>query len=137
MFVDAAEGLPELPPHIDLPTGAMPFWRAIVGARSKKEWSSFQLTLAAQLARTQYEIELRTELMERDGVIVHTSRENPMLNPLHGAIDALTRRQLALVRSLQLAGVGDPRTQANRDKAYQQAQAVREELAAEDEGLLA
>lgn len=122
-LIDAAAGLPEPPAHIELPREAMPFWVDIVCTRAKKDWSRFQLSLAAQLARTQYDIERRTREMELDGVVIENARGTPVANPVNTALEQLVRRQLALVRSLQLAGVGDPRVQAKRDKMAQGAQA--------------
>lgn len=132
-FIDSAAGIPDPPAHIRMPEGSWPFWEAIACTRAKKDWSRFQLSLAAQLARTQFDIETRTRELELEGLVLENARGTPVANPINSALEQLVRRQLALVRALQLASAGDSRVQAARDKAHQGAKLGQQAVETEDD----
>ncbi|KKW66928.1 terminase [Lampropedia cohaerens] len=55
---NAAQAPIEPPKCVNLPAECRPFWDAIVTSRSRDLWTQADLLMAANLARTQYGIEL-------------------------------------------------------------------------------
>jgi hypothetical protein len=96
-----------------------PFWDAIVAARSPVEWSTVDLMLAANLARTQADIErLAADLAGQADVV------DGKPHPVHTLIDVLTRREVAVAKVLQLharARLGEARDVAKRREGYRAA----------------
>lgn len=135
-FIDAAKGLAEPPKHIELRPKDRPYWEAIVALRAKDEWTEVHLVAAAQLARTQADIEAWTERFQAEEPIIHTGpHDTPKPNPLLSMIETATRRQLALMRSLGLAAMDDPRDLKKKQQTLKAARQVAK--ATEAESLLA
>jgi predicted nucleic acid-binding Zn-ribbon protein len=136
-MLDAALGLPEVPAHIRLRDGDRPFWEGVMRARARDEWAEADLVVAAQLARCQADIESESRALD-DEVAVSTDRhEMLVVNPRIGLIEQLCRRQMALMRSLRMAGrvAGAAEDEIPRRQAARAAAQVRQEV--EDDGLLA
>jgi hypothetical protein len=76
----AAMGPLSPPAHIVVPSGALPFWNAIVLARPRDTWTDVDMASAANLARVQFAIE-----------------SSPIGSDEHGK---LTRLALALTRAI-------------------------------------
>lgn len=129
--IDAATPLPDAPPHVRLRPEDGPFWLGIVRARARDEWTKVDLVVAAQLARCQRDIEVESERLESEGSVLTNDRGTPVMNPRHSVLEQLARREMALMRSLRMAGTsaGDQRDVTKARKLQQQAETAREELA--------
>lgn len=77
------------------------YWNAIVRARSREEWNENELQVAAQLARTRRQIQDNEDLLEEEGPVLVNDRGTQIANPRFSIIEQLTRRQMALMRSVQ------------------------------------
>ena len=103
-MVNAASPLPNIPNHVRLNESHLPFWEGILRARAKSEWIETDLVVAAQLARTQYDIEKESFELEAEGSVIENARGTPVMNPRHAVLEQLARREMALMRSLRIAG---------------------------------
>ena len=133
-MLGAATPLPEPPAHIKLRETDLPFWEGIVRARARDEWTAATLVVAAQLARCQADIEKESALLDIEGSVVENQRGTPVMNPRHSVLEQMSRRELALMRSLQITAASDGR-KADVDKTRSiqaQAEKARESLADED-----
>ena len=103
-------------------------------ARARDEWSDADLVVAAQLARCQRDIEAESLMLDGEGSVIENQRGAPVMNPRHAVLEQLARREMALMRSLRMAGVatGDRRDLEKTRKIQRQAESVREELAEDD-----
>jgi hypothetical protein len=133
-MIGAAKGPPDVPKHVKLRPGDAPFWDGIVRARAYDEWTGADLAVAAQLARTQADIEREQELVDAEGSVITNDRGTPIANPRFAVLEQLARREMALMRSLRIAChvAGDARDDAGRRKIQREAEKVRGELADED-----
>lgn len=137
-MVNAARPLPNFPAHLRQRPAEKPFWEAIVKSRARDEWSENDLIVAAQLARTQYEIEATADLLESEGAVIVNFRGTQIMNPRQSVMEQLARRQLALMRSLRMSGASTGVDKRDLDKARKverSSRAAREEL--EEDDLLA
>jgi hypothetical protein len=137
-MVNAALPLPDVPGHVRLREEDRPFWVGVVRARAREEWTETDLVVAAQLARCQRDIEREQELVDSEGSVIENQRGAPVMNPRHAVLEQLARREMALMRSLRIAGVasgGDRRDLEKGRKLQRQAEAARAELS--DDELLA
>ena len=91
----AALGAIDPPAHVALREGDRPFWDAIVTARARDTWTAIDLCTAANLARAQADIEHLQCKLDSEGYIVESKA-----NPLAALIETLTRRTVALSRTL-------------------------------------
>lgn len=136
-MLGAATPLPEPPSHIKLRESDLPFWEGIIRARARDEWTAATLVVAAQLARCQADIEKESALLDTEGSVVENQRGTPVMNPRHSVLEQMSRRELALMRSLQITAAADGR-KADVEKARSiQAQAERARESLADEDLLA
>lgn len=103
-MVAAATPLPAVPDCVKLKPIDIPFWEAIMRARTRDEWTDADLIAAAQLARCQREIERESEALEAEGSVIENQRGTQIMNPRHSVLEQLSRRQLALMRSLRISG---------------------------------
>jgi hypothetical protein len=85
------------PAHVVLRPGDRPFWDSIVTARARDTWTAIDLTTAANLARTQADIERLQSDLDTSGYMV-----DGKLNPLAALVETLTRRTVALSRALHV-----------------------------------
>ena len=86
------------PAHVALRSGDRPFWDAIVTARARDTWTAIDLTTAANLARSQADIErLQTDL-DASGYMLPDGKQNPIA----ALVETLTRRTVALSRALHV-----------------------------------
>lgn len=137
-MINAASPLPEIPKNVKLRDGDLPFWDSIVRAKTRDEWLGPDLVVAAQLARCQHDIERESVQLDIEGSVIENGRGTPVMNPRHAVLEQLARREMALMRSLRLAGVATGR-QENVETArrlQKQAEKAKNELA-DDEDLLA
>lgn len=134
-MVAAAKPYPEVPAHIRLCDHHMPFWESILRARMREEWNGVTLVIAGQLARCQYDIEHESLMLEMESTVIENCRGTLVANPRGQVLEALARREMALMRSLQIGGNTDGR-QAEKVKSRQleaKAESVREQLGQEDD----
>ena len=138
-MLNAAKPLPEPPAHVRLAKADRPFWEAIMRARSRDEWTESDLVTAAQLARCQRDIEAESAALESEGSVVTNARGTQIMNPRHTVLQQLSQRQLALMRSLSIAGSaahGKKEDLVKARRTQHQAELAREALV-EDDDLLA
>ena len=119
----AALGPIDPPAHVALREGDRPFWNAIVTARARDTWTAIDLTTAANLARTQADIERLQVDLDAVGYVLVDGKPNPVA----ALVDVLTRRTVALSRALHVhaqATVGrsadDIKALANEKQARQE-----------------
>ena len=86
------------PAHIALREGDLPFWNAIMTARTRDTWTDVDLTAAATLARTQADIEKLQASLDKTGYILDSGK----VNPVAALVEQLTRRAVALSRALHV-----------------------------------
>lgn len=132
--VNAAMPIPDVPAHVRLRPEDRPFWEGVVRARARDEWTDADLVVAAQLARCQRDIEVESERLDAEGSVVENAKGTTVMNPRHAVLEQLARREMALMRSLRMAGTsaGDSRDLQKARKLQRQAESVREELAEDD-----
>lgn len=114
----------EPPNHVKLRDGDRPFWLAIVRARANDTWTEIDLVHAANLARTQADIERNQEMLDAEGFTLTNERGTVVANPRHSILETLSRRAVALSRSLQVhahATVGDSHESVKKNKAQSDA----------------
>lgn len=125
----AASPLPKLPDHVKLSQGDLPFFEAILRARARDEWTECDVVVAAQLARCQRSIEDETDALAVEGSVIENARGTPVMNPRQTVLEQLSRRQMAFMRSLRMAGValGDQRDLEKARKLQRQAEGMLED----------
>lgn len=132
--VAAATPLPDKPAHVKLRDGDHPFWIDILRARAREEWTEADLIVAAQLARTMADIEAESAKLDYEGSVIENGRGTPVMNPRHAVLEQLARREMAIMRSLQMTGSarGDKRDVANKRKLEREATKARDEITHDD-----
>lgn len=133
-MLNAAKPLPDVPAHVRLRDQDLPFWDNIVRARARDEWSDADLIVGAQLARCMADIEAESIKLDSEGSVIENQRGTPVMNPRHAVLEQLARREMALMRSLQMTGSakGDKRDVEKSRQLQRQAEKARESLADED-----
>lgn len=133
-MLDAGSALPVVPGHVKVRSGDVPFLDGILRARARDEWTSPDLVVAMQLARCQADIEKEHAMLENEGSVIDNFKGTPIVNPRHAVLEQLSRRELALLRALQMAGSprGDKRDVEQARSLQRQAEKTREFLADED-----
>jgi hypothetical protein len=135
-MIAAAQPLPPIPSHVRLRDADKPFWEAIMRARTRDEWTDADLIAAAQLARCQSDIEAESLALEAEGSVIENQRGTQIMNPRHSVLEQLSRRQLALMRSLRISGssTGDRKEDLVKARNLQrQAERALAEVADDDE----
>lgn len=141
--IEAAKNatLPDLmpPEHVQISARAMPYYRDVVRARARSEWNPHQLTVAAQMAECMADQDEVRGNLAVEGWTVLNNKGTVVANAHVAISEALARRQMALGRSLQMIGraIGDPRTPVGKRQQEKDARQARDEVAGEDEDLLA
>jgi hypothetical protein len=136
-MVDASKDLIQVPAHVTLREGDHPFWTGVLCARARDEWTDTDLVVAAQLARCQRDIESQQVWLDEEGAVIPNDRGTMVMNPRVSVMEQLARREMALMRTLQMGGrvAGDARDKAPGRKIEQQSRKLRKEL--EEDPLLA
>ncbi len=83
------------PEGVSLRLQDKPFWEAITTARARDTWTTADLIVAANLARTQADIEQVQEAIDRAGLLIDGAP-----NKACELLDKMTRRSLAMARQL-------------------------------------
>lgn len=134
-MVNASKPLPDIPAHVRLDKRHLPFWDGIIRARARSEWIETDLVVAAQLARTQFDIEKEAETLESEGSVIENARGTPVMNPRHAVLEQLARREMALMRALRITGAAagiDPRDLAKQRTLERQSRDTKEDLQEDD-----
>ena len=130
------------PAHVQLSADAEPYFVSIVRARARDEWTELHLTIAAQLAECMCAIVEEDAALAVEGRVIKNDKGTPIANPRVSVCEQLARKEMALMRTLQMGGrlpggEGDARNKAGARKVEAQARRVRQEVATEDDDLLA
>ena len=135
--VNAAKPPLQPPAHCRLREGDEPFWRDVISARARDEWTEADLILGVQLARCMQDIEREQEKLNTEGSVITNERGTLMGNPRHTVLEQLARRETMMMRSLRMAGrvVADTRDLVTA--RAQERKATRTSKAIEEEDLLA
>ena len=91
-----------VPSHTLLRPGDQAFWDGIILSRAHDEWTKADLVVAAQLARTQADIEKQQQLLDCEGAVIDNARGTPVMNPRVSVLEGLARREMALMRTLRM-----------------------------------
>jgi hypothetical protein len=136
-MVDAAKGDIQPPAHLKLREGDDVFWRDVVRARARDEWTDFDLNIALQLARCLHDIEREQQALDAEGTVIPNDRGTMVVNARVSVLEQFARREMALTRTLRMGGrvAGDTRDQAGARKIERQSKKLRAEL--EEDDLLA
>lgn len=136
-MVNAAKGTPAVPAHCRLRKGDLPFWLGVVRARALDEWTDADLVVAAQLARCQADIEREQELLDGEQTVIANERGTMVVNARVSVLEQFARREMALMRSLRMAGraLGDTADLQGKRKIERDSRKLRDEL--KDDELLA
>lgn len=139
---NVALGDPMPPEHVQISADAMDDYRAIVRARTRDEWTEMDLIVAAQLAEcVAKQREYDAQIMI-DGPVVENAKGTLVANPLVSINERLAGRQMAYMRTLQMGGrlpgtAGDKRKKQGARAVEAGARRAAEEVAEQDDGLLA
>lgn len=98
----AALGPLQPPAHITLRPGDRPFWDAIMLARARDTWTDTDLATAANLARSQADIERLQAEVDVEGFTILSGNGVPIVNPKHKLLETITRRAVSLSRVLHV-----------------------------------
>lgn len=128
--INASSPLPECPGHVRLRERDQPFWVDILRARARNEWTEADLIVAGQLARCMSDIERESEEMESEGSVIRNEKGTMCMNPRNSVLEQLARRELALMRTLKMAGVatGNTRDLEKGRKLQREAEQARSEI---------
>lgn len=139
-MVNAAKDELKPPPHCRMRNGDEPFWTGVILSKARDEWTESDLVVAAQLARTQRDLEDEQEALDREDTVVRNDRGTLVMNPRVSVLEGLARREMALMRTLRMGGkeAGDPRNLQKKRALERESRNVRKSLTGRDtEGLLA
>jgi hypothetical protein len=89
------------PAHVTLRAGDKPFWNGIVTSRARDTWTPTDLVTAANLARTQADIERLQKVIDLNGYIMDDGK----INPAAVLVETLTKRVVSLSRALHVHAV--------------------------------
>lgn len=106
---------PDIPAHITLRDGDMPYWRAGLAARD--DWQPHELDMLAQWARSLADSDRLQNEVDDEGAII-----DGKINPKFTLADMKLKMALALARHLQIharATRGEARDTARRPQAPQ------------------
>ena len=135
-MADAVRPLPTVPACVRVRDDDRPFLNSILSSRLVSEWSESDIMVAAQLARTQADIETESLLLEFEGSVVENDRGTNVMNARHTVLEQLTRRSMAMLKALGMLGVvakGDKRDIAKAREIGRNAKALKKELQDEAE----
>ena len=124
----AALGPIDPPAHVAIREGDRPFWDAIVLARARDTWTAIDLTTAANLARSQSDIERLQSELDTGGYVLPDGKPNPVA----ALVETLTRRTVALSRALHVHAQATVGRSADASKVL----ALEKAAATEDDDLI-
>ena len=126
--MQAASAGPLKPPSfVNIRKADEPFWDSIVRARTRDSWTDSDLVMAGNLARCLSDIERLQKEIDIEGDVVLNARETQVINPKHSLLETLSRRAVALSRTLQVhaqATQGESRDQGKKATKQRAAEKV-------------
>lgn len=137
-MVNAAQPMHEPPASCPISPNANSFWNAILSSRARQDWTEPDLILAAQLAQIQADMQEEDRLMRGEGRVIVDYLGKTTKNPRFDVIEILSKRMLAMMRSLHLGSGSGARARDYVGARVLEADArqLREEVE-KDDGLLA
>jgi len=98
--------LPELQPpaHVPLRAGDEPFFRDVVRERARDEWTEATLAVAVELASVMRDRRDQQVLLDKEGWVVAGPSGMLRKNPRAEIVDQLSKREMALMRTLRMGG---------------------------------
>ena len=118
----------EPPAHVMLRPGDKPFWDAIVTARARDTWTVSDLAIAANLARSQADIERLQAEVDIEGFTIPSGNGTPIVNPKHKLLETLSRRAVSLARMLHVHAQATVGRSEDASKALQLEREVQAEM---------
>ena len=86
-------------------------WGQFSRARARDDWRDMDLILLTKIVKMESDIRKHQDALDQAGVLLENKRGTMVANPLLTGIDALERRQMAVIRSMSLnQQASDPRT---------------------------
>ncbi len=86
-------------------------WDQFTRARAIDDWRDFDLVVVAKIVRLEADIRKHQITLDSEGPTMTNERGTVVVNPMLTVVDNLQRRQLALIRSINLSHTArDPRT---------------------------
>ncbi len=113
------------PKHVALRPGDRPFWNAIVTARARDTWTGPDLVTAANMARSQADIERLQAEVDAEGYVI-----DDKISPKAKLVETLSRRVVVLAAALHvhaLATQGRARDAGNALALERQARAEQDD----------
>lgn len=132
---NASHPLPQPPVHMHVRPQERPYFDALMKTKARSEWNPFEISLAVQVARLQYQIDHETALLQEEQSVIRRGNE-AVINSRLSVLELLQRRQLAFARTLKIGGSAagkDRKTERNRRALEKRAREIHEGLADEDE----
>lgn len=122
------------PSHVPLDPDAAGFWKDIVAARSREEWTSHDLAFAADLANAMARLHANRKALRAEGEVIANASGTPMVNPRAGVVQSLHAQVKAARQSLGLhsAAKGDQRDVLRRRALSKEAENAADDAAADD-----
>jgi hypothetical protein len=132
-MVAVAQGELQPPANMPLREAAAEFWPAIISSRARAEWLPVDLVVAAQLAECQACIRQESVAVQVEGSVLKNERGTMVANPRQNILEALARREMALMRTLRMGGriAGDTRDAAGQRRNEHEARLTAAQLADE------
>ncbi|POF88210.1 TerS protein [Pseudomonas putida] len=125
----AAAGPLKPPSFVNIRKADKPFWDSIVRARARESWTDSDLVMAGNLARCLSDIERLQQEIDFEGDVILNDRKTQVINPKHSLLETLSRRAVALSRTLQVhaqATQGESRDQGKKATKQREAEKVLE-----------
>lgn len=125
----AAAGPLKPPSYVNIRKADKPFWDSIVRARARESWTDSDLVMAGNLARCLSDIERLQQEIDFEGDVILNDRKTQVINPKHSLLETLSRRAVALSRTLQVhaqATQGESRDQGKKATKQREAEKVLE-----------
>lgn len=123
----AAAGPLKPPSFVNIRKADKPFWDSIVRARTRESWTDSDLVMAGNLARCLSDIERLQQEIDFEGDVIMNDRKTQVINPKHSLLETLSRRAVALSRTLQVhaqATQGESRDQGKKATKQSEAEKV-------------
>lgn len=123
------------PDHMKLRPAEFPFWKSILANRFRDEWSEVELGLAVRLARVQAELESQSRMLRKEGAAIKVGHVVTRINPRAAYVEQLSRREMALIRSLRMTGsaLGNSGDEVNKRQLLSRAREAKAEVDGEDD----
>lgn len=127
------------PPSKQLTDAENVFFADIVLARARDDWKDADLYFAADLARCMCDLDREQQALRAESTVIAEGNGKLVENPRIKIISRYRSEASALARTLQIGGrgIGDPRTFEKARALEQKARATANQVAAEDNTLLA